>query len=90
MGKKKEDIAYQYCQKIDSNRMHLSYNHCGKEFWGGITRMKHHLAGSHSNVSKCEMCSDEVRNLFLKERGLNEGHNVVTEEMRNVLMRKKI
>ncbi|KAL6584924.1 hypothetical protein OROMI_004213 [Orobanche minor] len=77
MGKKKEDIAYQHCEKVDGNRMHLICKHCGKNFWGGVTRMKHHLAGSHSNVSKCLGCPEEVRNLFLKERGLDEERDVV-------------
>lgn len=34
---------------------------------GGVTRMKNHLAGSHNNVSKCLLCPDDVRMLFVKE-----------------------
>ena len=41
----KQDPTWDNCTRIkDDNRMHLRCNHCGKDYWGGVIRLKNHLA----------------------------------------------
>ena len=53
--------------------MHLMCHHCTEDFWGGVSRMKHHLAGTHFGVKPCLQVSDDVRNSCAKMlNGLEE------------------
>ena len=60
------DPIWEHCSRINDNRMNLKCNYCGLERWGGINRMKHHLAGDHNNVAPCTQCPENVRDLCIK------------------------
>jgi hypothetical protein len=49
--------------------------------WGGVARMKHHLAGTHKNVEPCKACPDNVRETY--KMLLREHFEVVVEEELN-------
>lgn len=53
-------------QMILDNKKHLQYNYCDKAFWGGIPRMKNHLATTYSNDVPCEQVPEENKKQFLK------------------------
>ena len=50
------DPIWDPCSRINGNKMNLKCNYCGLERWGGINRMKHHLAGDHNNVAPYTQC----------------------------------
>ena len=60
------DPTWEHCSRVNDSRMHVKYNYCGLERWGGINRIKHHLAGDHDNVAPCTKCPENVRELFIK------------------------
>jgi hypothetical protein len=62
--KKKQDEAWDHCEKIGDNRLHIKCNYCKSMFWGGISRLKHHLVGTHKGVKACNKVTKEVREYF--------------------------
>ncbi|RDX92339.1 hypothetical protein CR513_25551, partial [Mucuna pruriens] len=65
-AKKKEvDITWQHCESIPPNRLQVKckYSHA---CWGGIARIKHHLARTKINVSACTSVLDDVKEMFVK------------------------
>lgn len=66
--KKGEEAYWSYtsdhCQKVDcNNRIHLT---CKDSFWRGISRMKHHLAGTRKEVKEYVACGDKIHDMFRK------------------------
>ncbi|KAL7122660.1 hypothetical protein ACP275_01G057200 [Erythranthe tilingii] len=83
-----KDIAWNHCAVVDpSETKHLRCNYCGKDYWGGVTRMKHHLAGIRNECTICEKVPDEVKEIFAKllssKKTKNETNNleVLDEEI---------
>jgi hypothetical protein len=64
-SKKSDDPTWKHCQRIDNNHLHVKCNYCGKAIWGGVARMKHHLAGTRQNTSLCPQCPEDVKATFL-------------------------
>ena len=65
--KQSNDPTWDHCTRLsETNRMNLKCNYCGKEFWGGVARMKNHLGGTHNNVSECPQVLEDVRDFFLQ------------------------
>ncbi|KAA8544982.1 hypothetical protein F0562_019801 [Nyssa sinensis] len=61
--------TWDHCEKVAEGkdcRLKLKYIHCGNAYWGCISRMKNHLAGTHKDVAACKKCSNEVVELFMK------------------------
>ena len=58
------DPTWEHYSRVNDNRMHVKCNYCGLERWGGINRMKHHLAGDHDNVAPCTKCPENVRAFY--------------------------
>ncbi|XP_052187762.1 uncharacterized protein LOC127798293 [Diospyros lotus] len=77
---KNNDPIWEYCTRINGNRMNLKCNYCGLERWGGINRMKHHFAGDHDNVAPCTQCPDNVRELCIQILGELERQKVNEKE----------
>ncbi|KAF3785995.1 hypothetical protein EJ110_NYTH26476 [Nymphaea thermarum] len=48
------DPTWQWCERVKENdRLKLKCSFCGNTISGGISRMKHHLAGTSKNVFPC-------------------------------------
>lgn len=58
------DIAWQYCQMIDGNHCHVRCNFCGHTMWGGVSRLKQHLAQKRGDVIACNKCPHDVIKLM--------------------------
>ncbi|KAI3407405.1 uncharacterized protein J3R85_021015 [Psidium guajava] len=58
--RKRNDIAWQYCTVVDGNVGHVCCNFCGHVMWGGVTRLKQHLACIKGNVVPCRRCPPDV------------------------------
>lgn len=64
-AKRMEDVTWKHCKCVeDGNKNRLRCNYCSKEFSGGVFRMKHHLARTHSNAQPCARNPDECVALF--------------------------
>ncbi|KAM7527608.1 hypothetical protein LguiB_031018 [Lonicera macranthoides] len=70
MKSKAIDPAYDHSAQVEKDgknrRLKLKRNYCGHEYWGGMTKMKHHLAGTHQNVIPCTKYLEDVQILFKK------------------------
>ena len=77
--KKNEDPTWDHCSRVGDNRMHLKCNYCGLDKWGGVSRMKHHFAGTHLDVTPCTQCPPDVIEKFSQmlegAKGKNEDPN---------------
>lgn len=48
------DVGWEYAELIDANNLrHVRCKLCSKELYGGINRLKHHIAGIKGNVKAC-------------------------------------
>lgn len=66
-GPTDDDLAWSYCSKVNpDNHLNVRCNFCGKAMWGGVFRMKHHLARTKQNIKPCSQVEDDVANLFKK------------------------
>ncbi|KAJ0080482.1 hypothetical protein Patl1_24494 [Pistacia atlantica] len=62
---KLDDITWGHCKKVnEENRLHLTCNYCGIPYWGGVIRMKNHLAGTHIQVKPCSQVPEDVKMKF--------------------------
>ena len=66
----KKDVTWDHCVKVEgASRMKIKCKYCEKEYWGGVFRIKHHLAGSNKDVAPCVNVPDNVREMFIKILG---------------------
>ncbi|GAU21483.1 hypothetical protein TSUD_242070 [Trifolium subterraneum] len=69
----KSDPAWEYAISIDSKSRRVKCKLCNLEFTGNAFRIKHHLAGTNSNVRPCTACPPELRKKMLAiTNGLQE------------------
>ncbi|CAJ2657341.1 unnamed protein product [Trifolium pratense] len=61
----KTDPAWEYATSIDIKTRKVKCKVCDWEFTGNAFRIKHHLAGTNSNVRPCPNCPPEIRKKFL-------------------------
>ncbi|XP_028801342.1 uncharacterized protein LOC114756562 [Neltuma alba] len=64
--KKEADITWNHFESVPPHRLMVKCKYCSHQCWGGVARMKHHLAGTRENVSPCTSVPDEVKKLFVK------------------------
>ncbi|KAJ1409033.1 Ribonuclease H-like superfamily [Sesbania bispinosa] len=64
--KRETDITWIHCESVPPHRLLVKCKYCSHSCWGGIARMKHHLAGTKEHVIACPTVPEEVRQLFLK------------------------
>ncbi|KAF9605293.1 hypothetical protein IFM89_015909 [Coptis chinensis] len=68
--KKKEtqdDVTWKHCTKVgDGKKAKLKCNYCGKEYSGGVFRIKHYLVCTHENVVACAKVEGGVKEFFFK------------------------
>ncbi|RDX78262.1 hypothetical protein CR513_41483, partial [Mucuna pruriens] len=66
-AKKKEvDITWQHCESVPPYRLQVKCKYYFHACWGGIARMKHHLARTKINVSAYISVPDDVKEIFFK------------------------
>lgn len=65
------DNGWEHGFDVDGNGKKVRCNYCQKIYSGGIFRLKHHLAQTHSNVEICQLVPSNVRDLFRKKNVLN-------------------
>lgn len=61
----RSDPAWKHGIEIDAKTRKVKCKYCNVVRSGGIYRLKHHLACTHSNVEPCTQVSDEVRKEML-------------------------
>ncbi|GAU47349.1 hypothetical protein TSUD_302190 [Trifolium subterraneum] len=61
----KSDPAWEYAISIDLKSRRVKCKLCNLEFTGNAFRIKHHLAGTNSNVRPCTTCPPELRQKML-------------------------
>lgn len=67
-GKNSTDPTWEHCTKLSDDRkgrLQVKCKYCGKTNWGGVYRMKHHLAGTSKDTEPCVECPEDVRNFFI-------------------------
>ncbi|CAJ2670809.1 unnamed protein product [Trifolium pratense] len=74
----KTDPAWEYATSIDIKTRKVKCKLCDWEFTGNAFRIKHHLAGTNSNVRPCPNCPPEIRKKFL----------VITDGLQEKLLKK--
>ncbi|XP_031280219.1 uncharacterized protein LOC116138665 [Pistacia vera] len=63
--RKLDDITWEHCKKVnEESRLHLTCNYCGIPYWGGVIRMKNHLARTHIQVKPCSQVPEDVKMKF--------------------------
>ena len=66
---KEKDPTWDHCLRINddkTSRPKLKCNYCLNEYWGGVIRMKNHLAHTHKDVKPCLKVPEDVKNYFAK------------------------
>ncbi|XP_077245531.1 uncharacterized protein LOC143885307 [Tasmannia lanceolata] len=59
------DVTWEHCTTaVPNNKTRLRCNYCGKEYSGGVFRMKHHLGRTKQNVAACTQNPDDVVDKF--------------------------
>jgi hypothetical protein len=58
-------VGWQHGTAVDNKSTKIKCNYCNTEYSCGITRFKHHLAGTHENIAPCRAVPDEVRQQML-------------------------
>ena len=64
---KNSDPTWDRCEKVEEgkdSRLRLKCIHCGNYYWGGIFRIKNHLAGTRKDVGPCMKVSNDIRDFF--------------------------
>lgn len=64
--KKEIDITWNHCDTVPPHRLLVKCKYCSHTCWGGVARMKYHLAGTKENVIACTSVPNDVREMFLK------------------------
>ncbi|KAF3772663.1 hypothetical protein EJ110_NYTH53440 [Nymphaea thermarum] len=75
----KEDMdpTWQWCERVkENNRLKLKCSFCGNTFSGGISRMKHHLAGTSKDASPCGGGPNKPLPPFVRQQCLEMLHDL--------------
>ncbi|XP_060972901.1 uncharacterized protein LOC133038720 [Cannabis sativa] len=54
------DKAWNYCTMVDGKSCHVCCIFCGHTMWGGVSRLKEHLAQKRGDVAECKRCPANV------------------------------
>jgi len=65
-SKREVDITWNYCDSVPPNRLQVKCKFCSHTCWGGIARMKQHLARTKEDVILCCSVPDDVNEIFVK------------------------
>ncbi|KAF3778771.1 hypothetical protein EJ110_NYTH41707 [Nymphaea thermarum] len=71
------DPTWQWCERVkENNRLKLKCSFCGNTFSGGISRMKHHLAGTSKDASPCGGGPNKPLPPFVRQQCLDMLHDL--------------
>ncbi|KAF3780190.1 hypothetical protein EJ110_NYTH39862 [Nymphaea thermarum] len=71
------DPTWQWCERVkENNRLKLKCSFCGNTFSGGISRMKHHLAGTSKDASPCGGRPNKPSPPFVRQQCLDMLHDL--------------
>ncbi|KAF3771871.1 hypothetical protein EJ110_NYTH59294 [Nymphaea thermarum] len=71
------DPTLQWCERMkENNRLKLKCSFCGNTFSRGISRMKHHLAGTSKDVSPCGGGPNTPWTPFVRQQCLDMLHDL--------------
>ncbi|KAF3774529.1 Serine/arginine-rich-splicing factor, partial [Nymphaea thermarum] len=69
------DPTWQWCVRVkENNRLRLKCNFCGNTLSGGISRMKHHLAGTSKDAAACVGGPNKPLPPFVRQQCLDMLH----------------
>ena len=57
----RSDIGWEHCFEVDGSARKVKCKYCDKTMTGGVYRLKHHLAGSHMDISSCPNVPNDVK-----------------------------
>ena len=60
---KQDDPTWDHCVKVGDGKK-LQCKHCNNSYWGGVFRIKNHLAQTREDVAPCKNVPNEVRDVF--------------------------
>ena len=60
----RSDIGWQHGSDVDGDAKKVKCNYCAKIVTAGISRLKHHLAGTNVGAEPCLVVPDDVKNLM--------------------------
>ncbi|CAN6439961.1 unnamed protein product [Victoria cruziana] len=76
------DPAWQWCKRVNPNsRLKIKCNFCNQEISGGISRFKHHIAGTRKDVARCtsSQVPAYVRHQCMEMINANEANRIEKE-----------
>ncbi|GAU26436.1 hypothetical protein TSUD_294010 [Trifolium subterraneum] len=59
-GKGRHDVGWLHGIAVDGNASKIKCKYCNKVYSSGVSRFKHHLAGTHKNVKPCSAVPNDV------------------------------
>ncbi|KAF3785848.1 hypothetical protein EJ110_NYTH26912 [Nymphaea thermarum] len=63
------DLAWQWCTRVNpKDRLRVKCNYCKQIISGGISRFKHHIAGTHSDVAACNGSQEIPLPVYVKHQ----------------------
>ncbi|KAK7396501.1 hypothetical protein VNO78_17552 [Psophocarpus tetragonolobus] len=62
----RSDIGWKHGNDVQGNAKKVKCNYCSKIVSGGISRFKHHLAGTREDCEPCASVPDEVKVVMMK------------------------
>ncbi|XP_020531950.1 uncharacterized protein LOC18448660 isoform X2 [Amborella trichopoda] len=85
-----EDIGWQHCIPVDGNKKIVRCNYCGKVLYGGINRLKQHLAKIRGDAAPCTKVNEEITRIMRanleaiqaakeRKRAILQGANITTD-----------
>ncbi|KAL5544677.1 hypothetical protein UlMin_008461 [Ulmus minor] len=60
---KQDDPTWDHCVKVGDGKK-LQCKHCNNSYWGGVFRIKNHLAQTRKDVAPCKNVPNEVCDVF--------------------------
>jgi len=64
--KREVDITWNYYDIVPPNRLQVKCKFFSHTCWGGLAKMKQHLARTKKDVIPCCSVPDEVKEIFIK------------------------
>jgi hypothetical protein len=72
---RRHDVAWQHATSVDNKSSKMKCNYCHEEYSSSVSRLKHHLAGTHKNIAACTSVPHEVRQQMLDKLESNHIKN---------------
>ncbi|KAF3791374.1 Transposon TX1 uncharacterized protein [Nymphaea thermarum] len=85
------DPTWQWCVRVkENNRLRLKCNFCGNTLSGGISRMKHHLAGTSKDAKACVGGPNNPLPPFVRQQCLDMLHTLYQKKIQKEIEEAKV